>query len=69
MQASNGLNRRFFKGVGNSGERNKAHASADDSNRTTTKVKVVRRVHGPAQIDYLIVSRYHCRAGGCQSPH
>lgn len=66
MQASNGLNRRFFKGVGNSGGRNKEHAS--DSNRKTTKVKVVGGVDRPAQIDYLIVSRYHCRAGGCQSP-
>lgn len=60
IQASNGLNRRFFKGVGNSVGRDVGRGSAAESQWVSSQVNVAQRA-------YLVVNRCRYRAGGCQS--
>lgn len=67
IQASNGLNRRFFKGVGNSVGRNMACA-LDEHSYDTFRVwwsDVAGRTV-PTKT-YQVASRCHCREEGCQS--
>lgn len=62
IQASNGLSRRFFKGVGNSVGRNVGRGSAAETQcvRLTLHKELPQRA-------YLVVNRCRYRAGGCQS--